>query len=84
MLCPNCGHFSTTDTTVCSMCGKLLPRLQSQDTGVRAIRQGKRARLQAQQGPLPMSKDRPDIETKTYVDASAEAPQGSEPIYAAP
>lgn len=85
MLCPNCGHFSTTDTTVCGLCGKLLPRVQSRDTGVRAIRQGKRARLAAQEGVPPVTGEQPVIEGRTYVDASAVSPSmGTEPIYAAP
>lgn len=85
MLCPNCGHFSTTDTTVCGRCGKLLPRESSRDTGVMAIRQGKKAREEAVHGTsMPDRKPRPDVDSRTYVDPDANRPLGSEPIYAAP
>lgn len=84
MLCPYCGHFSTTDTTVCGLCGKLLPRPQSNDTGVRAIRQGKRARMEAAQGVMPGREDQRKTEGRTYVDPDVDRPLNSEPLYTAP
>ena len=83
MLCPYCGHFSTTDTTVCGSCGKLLPRQDTVYTGVQAIRQGRRAREAAIHGQEPPRLQHQG-EERVYEDPSVRRQQGSEPIYAAP
>ena len=48
MLCPFCGAYAREEDVVCPQCAKLLPRGTNRDTGVRAIRQGRRARQEAE------------------------------------
>lgn len=50
MLCPYCEKYADAEEIVCPNCGHLLPLGEGQDTGVQAIRQGRRAREEAAAG----------------------------------
>ena len=44
MLCPHCGSYAGENDILCPGCGALLNHGENREEGVRAIRQGKRAR----------------------------------------
>lgn len=50
MLCQRCGAYVTPEDILCPSCGALLDK-RSQDTGVRAIRQGRKQPAQAAETP---------------------------------
>ncbi len=83
MLCPYCGTYAESDDIVCPACNKLLPRGENQDTGVMAIRQGKRAREEASSGAVPIWQVRQGSH-KTYVEPEAHAAEGDIPVYVDP
>lgn len=47
MLCQRCGNYVAPDDIICPSCGALIERGDTQEEGVKAIRQGKRAREEA-------------------------------------
>lgn len=55
MLCPHCGTYSDDQAIVCPECGRMLPRGENQDTGMQAIRQGRKARAAVAAGHSPES-----------------------------
>ena len=93
MLCPFCAAYAGEDEIVCPKCGKLLPRRETHEEGVMAIRQGKRAREAALLGYV--GNDQPDGKKtpvtyerqgtgRTWVDPAARASTaGQIPVYAA-
>ncbi len=84
MLCPFCGTYAGADEIICPACGKLLPRGENTDTGVMAIRQGKRAREEAASGRPPIWLERQGT-GRTYVDPEARpSSNGQIPVYADP
>lgn len=74
MLCPYCGNYGNSDDVICPACGKLLPRGENRDTGVMAIRQGKRAREAAM-----AARTTEETETKEW-----QRRQGTDRAWAAP
>ena len=84
MLCPFCGTYADTDDIVCPSCGKLLPRGENRDSGVMAIRQGKRAREEAASGRTPIWLERQGT-GRVYVDPETRpASDGQIPMFANP
>lgn len=93
MLCPFCSAYAGEDEIVCPKCGKLLPRRETHEEGVMAIRQGKRAREAARLGKTvsaqPEDKKTPVTYERqgtgrTWVDPAARASTaGQIPVYAA-
>ena len=84
MLCPFCGFYSNNDDAVCPDCGKLLPRGENRDTGVMAIRQGKKAREEAASDKPPIWMERQGT-GRTYIDPEVRpAADGQVPVYASP
>lgn len=84
MLCPFCGFYGASDDVVCPSCGKLLPRGENTDTGVMAIRQGKRARDEAGSGRKPIWQERQGSR-REYVDPDSRPTNGGQiPLYADP
>ena len=82
MLCPFCGHYGGDSDIMCPRCGKLLPRGENKDEGVRAIRKGKRARLEAASGQTPIWMERQGT-GRSYVDPDTRPTSGGEiPLYA--
>ena len=77
MLCPFCGHYGGDSDIICPRCGKLLPRGENKDEGVRAIRQGKRARLEAASGQTPIWMERQGT-GRSYVDPDTRPTSGGE------
>lgn len=53
MLCPHCGAYAGENDILCPGCGTLLNHGENHDEGVRAIRQGRRARENAGAAPKP-------------------------------
>ncbi len=85
MLCPNCGVYVDDDALVCPECGKYLPRKEKQETGVRAIRQGKRAQSAADAGEAPLVVSRQGSRRRARRSAQAEQWSGTQaPIYSDP
>lgn len=71
MLCPHCGGYAGENDILCPGCGTLLNHGENHEEGVRAIRQGGRARESA--GPAP--KQPPTGKagaSRIYVDAAAQ------------
>ena len=59
MLCRACGTWVEDNGIVCPNCGQLMPRGENTDTGLQAMRQGKRARMAAAaQEKVPISQSR--------------------------
>ena len=84
MLCPFCGTYAGQDEIVCPSCGKLLPRGENLDTGVMAIRQGKRAREEAASGQTPIWMARQGT-GRTWVDPESRPTSGGRiPVFADP
>ncbi len=84
MLCPFCGFYSNNDDAVCPDCGKLLPRGENRDTGVMAIRQGKKAREEAASDKPPIWMERQGT-GRTYIDPEVRpTADGQVPVYASP
>ena len=42
MICPNCSNYVPEGVPICPECGNVLPRQESRETGLKAMRQGKR------------------------------------------
>lgn len=53
MLCPRCGTYAEDNDILCPGCNAVLNHGENHDQGVRAIRQGRRARESAAQAPKP-------------------------------
>ena len=84
MLCPFCGTYADSDDIVCPGCGKLLPRGENRDSGVMAIRQGKRAREEAVSGRTPIWLERQGT-GRVYVDPETRpSSDGQIPMFANP
>ena len=84
MLCPFCGTYADSDDIVCPGCGKLLPRGENRDSGVMAIRQGKRAREEAVSGKTPIWMERQGT-GRVYVDPETRpSSDGQIPMFANP
>ncbi|MBQ6173703.1 MAG: chitobiase/beta-hexosaminidase C-terminal domain-containing protein [Clostridia bacterium] len=84
MLCPFCGYYGTSDDVVCPSCGKLLPRGENRDSGVMAIRQGKRAREEANGAEKPIWMERQGGR-RQYVDPDTRPTSGGQiPLYSDP
>ena len=84
MLCPFCGYYGASDDVVCPSCGKLLPRGENTDTGVMAIRQGRRARAEAASEKKPIWQERQGTR-REYVDPETRPTSGGRiPLYADP
>lgn len=83
MLCPYCGTYAESDDIVCPACAKLLPRGENQDTGVMAIRQGRRAREEASSGATPIWEIRQGNH-RVYVEPETRSASGPMPVYADP
>ncbi|MBR6027570.1 MAG: chitobiase/beta-hexosaminidase C-terminal domain-containing protein [Clostridia bacterium] len=81
MLCPFCGAYADGDAILCPECGRLLPRGENRDTGVRAIRQGRRAREDAAAQRTPLQAERQGA-GRVYVDPEHLRAQGEVPVYA--
>ncbi len=84
MLCPFCGTYAGSDVIVCPSCGKLLPRGENRDTGVKAIRQGRRDSREAEKKntPPPISHERQGS-GRVYVDPMTRPENsGQIPVYA--
>lgn len=79
MLCPHCGGYAGDNDILCPGCGTLLNHGENHEEGVRAIRQGRRARENA--GPTP--KQPPTGKagaSRIYVDAAAQQDTGKVPL----
>ena len=83
MLCPYCGTYAETDDIVCPACGKTLPHGENQDTGVMAIRQGKRAREEASSGTTPIWQLRQG-NRRIYVEPETRPVGARTPVYTDP
>ena len=82
MLCPFCGNYGGSDDVICPACGKLLPRGENRDSGVMAIRQGRRAREDAQSGETPAWQRRQGTD-RVFVDPDTRpTSSGQIPVYA--
>ena len=81
MLCPFCDTYADPDAVVCPSCGRLLPHAENVETGVRAIRQGKRAREDAAANRPPLQAERQGA-GRVYVDPEHLRAQGEVPLYA--
>lgn len=83
MLCPKCRSYVSDNDILCPGCGALLSRAENHDEGVRAIRQGRRAR-----STPPAAESKPtggrSGASRVYVDAGAKADPAETPLYADP
>lgn len=82
MLCPHCGSYAGENDILCPGCGALLNHGENREEGVRAIRQGKRAREGA-------AASRPAVSGKAgasriYVDPVSKQNTKEIPLYADP
>lgn len=81
MLCPFCGTYGGSDDVICPACGKLLPRGENRDSGVMAIRQGRRAREEARSDDTPVWQQRQGTD-RVYVDPDTRPTSGGQiPVY---
>ncbi len=81
MLCPFCGTYGAANDVICPACGRLLPRGENHDSGVMAIRQGKRARQEAQSGETPIWQRRQGT-ARVYVDPDTRPATGGQiPVF---
>ena len=81
MLCPFCGTYGGSEDVICPACGKLLPRGENRDSGVMAIRQGRRAREEAQSSETPVWQKRQGTD-RVWVDPDTRPTSGGQiPVY---
>lgn len=83
MLCPHCGSYAGENDILCPGCGTLLNRGENHEEGVRAIRQGKRARM-AEKAPPKQPHTGKAGASRIYVDPAAKQSTSDIPLYADP
>lgn len=84
MLCPHCGTYAGENDILCPGCGVLLNHGENQEEGVRAIRQGRRARnAAASAAPKPAATGKAGA-SRIYVDPVAKQDTREIPLYADP
>ena len=85
MLCPFCSYYAAGDASICPKCGKVLPQDAPAQTGVAAIRQGRRAQEAQAAGlsPVPQRR-RQGTGGRVYEDPTDRIASGDAPIYADP
>ena len=82
MLCPHCSGYVTADDIVCPECGAPVDVVQEEESGVQAIRQGRRARAAASMQSAPTPRRTRRGASRVYIDPEADEENGqSIPLY---
>lgn len=80
MLCPRCGTYADENDILCPGCNAVLNRGENHDEGVRAIRQGRRARESAGVVPPKATTTAASGASRTFSDASRQATTEMPPV----
>ena len=84
MLCPHCGSYAGENDILCPGCGALLNHGENREEGVRAIRQGKRAREAAAAAAPKAALTGKAGASRIYVDPVSKQDTKEIPLYADP
>lgn len=83
MLCPHCGSYAGENDILCPGCGALLNHGENHEEGVRAIRQGRRARAAGPSAAKSGGNPRAGA-SRIYVDPVSKQDTKEIPLYADP
>ena len=85
MLCPHCGSYAGENDILCPGCGALLNHGENHEEGVRAIRQGRRARAAASASAATRNTSMPKAgASRIYVDPASKQDTREIPLFADP